>query len=79
MERGDTESKRSAQEYREFVRTEYERLSAAERRGRSRRLAFQELRLRLFLSLLDPLPLTAAPSRTPSSPWQDGTSDRPHL
>lgn len=77
MERGENESERSAEEYRELVRTEYERLRAAERRSHSRRLEFQELRLRLFLSLLDPLPDPTPPIRSTPS-WREPKVDRPH-
>ncbi len=55
MERRAWESEEGdAEEYREFVRAEYDRLRAdeEERKGGSD-LDFQELRLRLFLSLLD--------------------------
>jgi hypothetical protein len=59
----------SAQEYREMIQAEYERLKA-ERSNSSEGFGLEEVKLRLFLSLLDKKPVDVSSSVVPQN--QDG-------
>jgi hypothetical protein len=59
----------SAQEYREMIQAEYERLKA-ERSHSSEGFGLEEVKLRLFLSLLEKKPVDVSSSVAPQN--QDG-------
>ena len=64
----------SAQEYREMIQAEYERLKA-ERSNSSEGFGLEEVKLRLFLSLLDKKPVNVSSSVVPQN--QDGQNLSP--